>query len=170
VSASSRLVGALLCALAGWSGLGGAEPIHGGPRALISHRYEPLDDCPAVVDRHKRLMWQRCALGQSWDGRTCVGRPHKFEWTSAAAHREVHCGFADWHLPELADLEDLVAEGTIPAIDEAVFPNTPPSSFWSASVSTANGAEAWYVSFGRGGAQHVFKDARFHVRLVRELR
>lgn len=156
--------------LLAWSGVAMAEPAHGpAGAALISYRYEPVVDCPAVVDRHKRLMWQRCSVGQSWDGRTCVGRAARLEWDAAARLRNGHCGYDDWRLPDLTDLEGLVAEGVIPAIDQAVFPNTPASSYWSATVSEANPQQVWFVSFGRGAAQPVFKDARFHVRLVREI-
>lgn len=161
---------ALALALLAWASAAGAEPIHGPARAaLISYRYEAVADCAAVVDRHTRLMWQRCSVGQAWDGRTCVGRPARLEWDVATRLRDAHCGFDDWHLPELVDLEGLVAEGGIPAIDQAVFPNTPPSSYWSASISELNPQQVWFVSFGRGAAQPVFKDARFHVRLVREI-
>lgn len=147
------------------------EPAHGtAGSALIAYRYEPVDGCPVVIDRHTRLMWQRCSLGQVWDGGTCTGRPAKLEWADAAGHRDAHCGFTDWHLPAVTELEALVAEGAIPAIDPEVFPNTPAASYWTASVSEASAQRAWFVNFGRGNAQHMFKDARFHVRLVRETR
>ena len=147
------------------------EPIHGQTQMeLIAFRYEPVDGCPAVVDRHTRLMWQRCSLGQVWEGGTCVGRPAKLDWSAASVRQNENCGFDDWHLPVVTELEGLVAEGTIPAIDPAVFPNTPAGSFWTASVSEGGGQRAWFVNFGRGHAQHMFKDARFHVRLVREVR
>lgn len=152
-----------------------AEPTHAAMHsparsALISHRFETVDGCPVIVDRQTRLMWQRCSVGQAWNGETCTGRPDRLEWDSAAGRHDRQCGFDDWHLPERVDLEVLLVEGGIPAIDLAAFPNTPPASYWSASTSVANPHQAWYVNFGRGSAQQVFKDARFHVRLVRELR
>jgi hypothetical protein len=112
----------------------------------------------------------RCSLGQAWEGGSCTGRPARLEWADARGHRDAHCGFTDWHLPAVNELEGLVAEGAIPAIDPAVFPNTPAAGFWTASESDASVQRAWFVNFGRGNAQHMFKDARFHVRLVREAR
>ena len=138
--------------------------------ALTALRFETLTDCGAVLDRHKRLMWQRCTLGQVWNGNTCVGRSQRMEWDHAAVHRYEHCGFADWHLPELVDLEGLIVEGSIPAIDERLFPNTPPGSYWSASTVAPNSPKAWTVDFGGFGLKNTFKDDRFFVRFVREAR
>jgi hypothetical protein len=165
----SRLAVAALCCLA-TSAHVFAEPGNSSVGAvLISHRYEPVSGCAVVVDHRTRLMWQRCSLGQVWDGRACVGRPARLEWSAAAALRDAHCGFSDWRLPEVTDLEGLVAEGAIPAIDDTVFPDTPAASYWTASESAGSAQKAWFVSFGRGVAQNMYKDARFHVRLVRSV-
>jgi hypothetical protein len=160
---------ALSCVAASTHGI--AEPGAGAAQALlISHRYEPVSGCAVVVDHRAGLMWQRCSLGQVWDGRVCSGRPARLEWNSAAGFRDSHCGFNDWRLPEVTDLEGLVVEGAIPAIDERVFPDTPAGSYWTASESDGSAQKAWFVSFGRGVAQNMYKDARFHVRLVRSVR
>jgi hypothetical protein len=90
-------------------------------------------------------------------------------WDSAAGHQDERCGYSDWHLPALTELEGLLNEGSIPAIDLSVFPNTPPGSFWTATPSTRTVGHVWYVNFGRGAVEHVFKDVSFHIRLVREL-
>ena len=137
---------------------------------LIAHRYEQISGCAVIVDHRTRLMWQRCSLGQVWDGKGCTGHPARLEWKDANRYRDGHCGFDDWRLPEVNDLEGLVTEGGMPAIDETVFPGTPPASFWTASESQGSAQKAWFVSFGRGIAQNMFKDARFHVRLVRDVR
>lgn len=135
---------------------------------LLAHRFEVLPDCPAVIDRQTRLMWQRCSLGQVWDGSSCHGRPQRLDWERAVGARDELCGVAGWHLPQRDELEGLVVEGGLPTIDPEVFPNTPPASFWTASTSTVHAGRAWYVSFGKGAAENVFKDASFHVRLVCE--
>lgn len=152
-------------------GLAGAEPAHGSSgERLIAFRYQPVDDCAVVVDRNTHLMWQRCSLGQTWDGATCSGRAVKLGWADAARQQGQQCGFDDWQLPDVADLEGLVTEGSIPSIDSSAFPNTPPASFWTASPSASSPQQAWFVNFGRGNAHHMYKDSRFHVRLVRPAR
>jgi hypothetical protein len=164
-----RILAVLCCQAVSMCAL--ADPASGQVAAvLISHRYEPVVGCSVVVDHRTRLMWQRCSLGQVWDGRGCIGRPARLEWNAAAGFRDAQCGFNDWHLPEVIELEGLVAEGAIPAIDDTVFPNTPAASYWTASESEGSAQKAWFVSFGRGVAQNMFKDARFHVRLVRTVR
>jgi len=146
-----------------------AEPLAQDEKVeLISTRYQSVGNCGVVLDRQTKLMWQRCAFGQMWDGKTCVGRSTRVEWDLATLWRDEHCGFADWHLPELIDLEGLVAEGGIPQIDQAAFPNTPPGSFWTASTANVGVQKAWYVDFGGFGPRSNFKDSRYYVRFVRE--
>ena len=146
-----------------------AEPAHEETNAgLIAFRYESHAGCDALVDKHTQLMWQRCSLGQKWNGSTCIGSPLRMEWDHAASHRDDRCGFSDWHLPQLSELESLLTEGVMPAIDLEAFPNTPAGSFWTWAESKNDPRQAWYVNFGRGATHQVFKDSRFHVRLVRE--
>jgi hypothetical protein len=56
------------------------------------------------------LIWSRCSLGQSWNGKTCIGTAHKYNWkdTNAATKQSQLGGFHDWHLPSIADLYSLL--------------------------------------------------------------
>lgn len=133
-------------------------------------RFESVPDCHAVVDRQTRLMWQRCSLGQEFLNGSCTGRPHRLEWDQAAMQKMALCGYSDWHLPERHDLEGLLIDGQMPAIDQSVFPNTVPAAYWTASSSNIHQQRAWCVNFGRGIADALFKDSRLYLRLVRELK
>lgn len=134
---------------------------------LLSYRFALAANGEAVVDVHSRLMWTRCAHGQRWNGQTCEGRAERSDWRDGQQAPEL-CGFRDWRLPDREDLESLLLETGIPAIDTTVFPNTPPSSFWTRSESADHPHKAWFVNFGMGRAGAGFKESRFHVRWVRE--
>ena len=78
------------------------------------------------------------------------------------------CGFTDWRLPSVRELQTLIHYGaTNPTIDTTYFPNTLASDFWSASSYGPSPANAWYVYFGDGIVDAFVKADGFHVRLVR---
>jgi len=78
------------------------------------------------------------------------------------------CGATDWRMPTQNELISIVDYGrTGLTIDPAYFPNTPASSFWSASAHASHSGGAWLVYFGYGNADSYFKYLTYQVRLVR---
>lgn len=79
------------------------------------------------------------------------------------------CGYTNWRLPTVKELEGIVHYGrSYPAIDPAYFPNTPSSAFWSGSPCAYNSDGSWYVYFGYGYANVDGRsDEGNSVRLVR---
>ena len=85
------------------------------------------------------------------------------------------CGFTDWRMPTARELEGIADMGrTSPAIEPTYFPNTPSSSFWSASPYAGNSISAWTVNFYRGNAyadgpygHPGYRNYGLYVRLVR---
>jgi hypothetical protein len=64
-------------------------------------------------------------------------------------------GHADWRLPALIELVSIVdydiAYGAdVPSVDPTYFPDTPASSFWSATPTAGTPGDAWGVSFDFG--------------------
>ncbi len=77
-------------------------------------------------------------------------------------------GHSDWRLPNLIELSSIVDEACYkPAINSTRFPNTPPSYYWSATVSEDDSYYAWGVYFDYGSARDEYDDYDGHVRLVR---
>ena len=122
-----------------------------------------------VTDTATGLMWAQCAEGTS--GSACTdGMVATFTWEEALirARDSVLAGYTDWRLPNLKELFSMVEERCVdPAINLAVFPNTPASYFWSASPSADSSNFTWIVGFMNGGADYRSRYNYSQVRLVR---
>lgn len=160
---------------------------------LIEGRYNiRADDGGEIVfDAATGLEWQRCSLGQSWDGGACAGNASRYNLDGAlTAARDLNDGgglggYTDWRVPSHEELRTLVycasgqpayfkndnahCVGSLgeTAIVSKAFPNTPGLSYWAASTVAENSSNAWFVDFGTGGSAYFDRGARLRVRLVR---
>jgi hypothetical protein len=146
-------------------------------RSTPTERFEDSGD-GTVIDRQSKLMWMRCSSGQVYTDAVCSGKPRSVTWaTSQTFASEVNASgalfFKDWRVPqvhELAALTELHCDN--PRINLAVFPNTPPSAYWSASTRKPPDSPgfAYALSFGVEGVKLVDKEQLAMVRLVRNAR
>lgn len=128
-----------------------------------------VHDNGTVTDTQTGLLWQRCSLGQSWNGNTCSGDAATYTWQAAlsAVQNDEFAGVRDWVLPNIKQLTSIVELACVsPAINTTVFPNTPNGSFWTSSPDASGFSVAWSVSFYSGGGNNGF-EGYGHVRLVR---
>lgn len=142
-----------------------------------------------VTAINTKLVWQRCSIGQHWNGSTCSGKAETFNWDDA-----VKLANNDWRLPTADELDTLVicsngkrnpsvrpngryvvdtngwcyGDYTSPAINQMVFPNTAPSDYWtSVTFPRGRNISAWYVGFNGGDVNGSHKNNFKNVRLVR---
>jgi len=118
-----------------------------------------------VFDTKTRLTWQRCSVGQSWDGKAgCVGAPIVVTWEKAmSGARE------GWRVPGEDELLTLTSPTCkSPAINAEVFPNMSQQMLWYWSA-TPNGVSAIRgVDFRDGRSSSADSDQGIGaVRLVR---
>ncbi|HCJ7271315.1 TPA: DUF1566 domain-containing protein [Vibrio cholerae] len=160
---------------------------------LIANRYyDNLDG--TVFDKQTQLVWMRCSLGQSWDGKTCNGEAKEYIWHDATKLTHNFAGSTAWRLPTIDELDSLVycSKGRKPSarpngkyvrdtngkclgdnyqrptINITAFPNTPDSWYWSSSpYAYKYSSYAWDVYFYHGYADYDGANGRHHVRLVR---
>jgi hypothetical protein len=130
-------------------------------------RYTVLDGGAEALDHRTGLVWQRCSLGQSWDGATCAGTATYLSWAQALeAARLVGDG---WRLPNQKELQSLVEFACWnPSINNTVFPITDHSSnYWTSSPVAGDGGYAWSIGFNYGYDAWSDKDDTGYVRMVR---
>lgn len=102
------------------------------------------------------LMWMRCSLGQTWTGFACSGEAEGIEWGQAlneitSINEGAPAGHGDWRLPNKNELESIVEERCWkPAVNTAVFPETSPAPYWTASPRSDEVGNAWIVDFEYG--------------------
>jgi hypothetical protein len=94
---------------------------------------------PTITDNTTGLIWQRCAIGQSWTGSSCSGAATTQAWSAA-----VSGALPGWRLPNVKELESMVERRcATPAVDIGAFPQAPAVSFWSSTPG-------WAVNFTDG--------------------
>lgn len=128
-------------------------------------------DDGTVMHNPSRLVWQRCALGQSWNGSGCDGVPLMLTWSEAlqAAQDHVQADREDWRLPNRNELDSIIESRCfLPALDESVFPDAPAGGYWTSSPVSDGFDESWITDFDDGLTEPAATGALFSVRLVRK--
>lgn len=136
------------------------------PATTPDSRFEIISNGSEVKDKATGLIWQRCSIGQTWDGITCTGTATKHTWQQAlTVAKNLGNGY---RLPNVKELKSIVERQCYkPAINGKIFPNTPNNDYWSSSLYIYNGSLAWGVYFGGGDDIPNHKGYSYYVRAVR---
>ncbi|MDP2102501.1 MAG: DUF1566 domain-containing protein [Methylotenera sp.] len=154
--------------------------------APVKQRFVAENDI--VKDKQTKLIWQRCSVGQTWDGTSCKGTAIKLNFNEAqqqannhwrlptvrelASLRQCSSGFDDSNSKDLQDKGFKVAASCKPdAVRPTIAPefnHTPDDIYWTQSEFQGDSARAWSVGFGIGYVSHDFKNSKNAIRLVRD--
>lgn len=106
------------------------------------------------------LIWQTCAVGQSWSGQKCVGEPGTYTWEMSvfAADSNRFQNKYDWILPAKEQLEGLF-KTECGLMDKR--------RVWSSSPNVRSPDSAWFVYFASGYVGSNLRSDSNYVRLVR---
>ena len=168
------------------SGMVSATPQGATTPNLIAGRYLPIEGGSVIRDTVNNLEWQRCSVGQTWNGaaQRCDGTAAEYNWNQATQLTAA----GGFRIPTIEELKTLMhcSSGTPkqfgpldgswgcsgsyskPTIVQAAFPNTPSWSVWSGSPNANVSYYSSGVNFGTGGAFDIGDRSSIrHVRLVR---
>jgi hypothetical protein len=132
-----------------------------------------LHDDGTVTHKDTGLMWMRCAIGQTWDGKGCKGKHRVFTWATAAQeverlNQQGYAGHNDWRYPLIPELASIAERKcSFPRVNVEVFPDTPQVPFWSGMERRGIPEEAYALDFGGGAAEPYPKTFEGALRLVR---
>jgi Protein of unknown function (DUF1566) len=139
--------------------------------ALAAERFSPSG--AEVLDTATGLIWQRCALGQSWSGSTCEGTASLLTHAAALqAALQASAGGTPWRLPNIKELSSLALRDRYgPAFDLTAFPAAPVSDaeyFWSSThLWVASPPNALVTRFSDGEQGALPRTTQLPARLVR---
>jgi len=138
------------------------------PRTAPDSRYALMSAGGEVRDTRTGLVWQRCALGQAWNGAACTGAAVRHTWRQALeASRAAGPG---WSVPDIRAMRTLVERGCFaPAVNPVFFPTPTDHGYWSSTtLSGYGGIYALTVNFADGSSNGLEKQSPgAYVRLVR---
>ena len=144
-------------------------------RTAPDSRYELLNSNTEVKDKKTGLIWQRCSLGQTWDGTGCISDALTPYWINNPFPLQINNILQTvknmgngWRVPNIKELDSLIEQACYsPSINEVIFPNTPSGGYWSSSAYAADGQYVWVVEFTYGSNGIGAKAGRAYVRPVR---
>lgn len=129
----------------------------------LDGRYQLLAGGAEVKDLQTGLVWQRCSVGQQWNGQTCTGEVSRFNFDEAQALSR-----NGWRVPSKDELASLVPKQEVrPTIHAQAFPGTPTSLFWTSTPNAGDSGNPWVVGFRDGLVDSNYRYSLLHVRLVR---
>lgn len=76
-----------------------------------------------ILDTRTQLIWQRCLIGQTWNGTTCSGTAQKLGWDEALKQAHAYSSSISWRLANIKELQSLIEEQcSDTALNQRMFP------------------------------------------------
>ena len=157
---------ALAISLALVTNLAQAACFADSPLTRPDERYQAVEGSNGgqVKDTQTGLVWQRCVLGQAWDGAACTGNLTPQDWPSAT---KAAAAAKPWRLPTQAELQELIEKScSKPALNNNWFGSGPMGWFWTATdMGSPDGSVV--INTENGLVANLIKKLPLYVRWVR---
>lgn len=142
------------------------------PKTTPSSRFTPIGDGSKIKDTKTNIIWQRCAIGQTWDNtsQNCVGNATVFNSWQTALQSVASMG-KNTYLPNVKQLMSLVEHACHgPAINESVFKGFDKQDdatwYWSSTPDMADDNNVYALNSHSGTIRSVGKNSTGVVRAV----
>ncbi len=128
-------------------------------------------------DNKAGLVWMRCALGQTWTGVDCIGKPSELKWEQIQSeintkiNNNGFAGHSDWRLPSINELKStFLKKNAIFKRNIYLWSNTPLGSEED-SFRGLNGAVNYIINDSYQDAINpcYLNDCKASIRLVRNI-
>jgi hypothetical protein len=135
--------------------------------AMAQDRFKLSIDGQEVTDTKTNLIWRRCLEGQTFDGKTCKGKPTKF--SLANARKYATGAGSNWRIPDKKEVVDTLElpKTKKPLLDPVAFPGAKSGLVWALRPEMADNLNAWIVDVGTGKAYGNPGVKKPYLRLVR---
>ena len=134
------------------------------PLTRPDSRYQSVNaDASEVKDLDTGLVWQRCVMGQKWDGKSCTGDAIAQDWNLAV---KTVAG-TGWRLPTQKELEGLAEKSCAElALNQTWFGSGPSGWVWTATdLGSPDGAVV--VHSGSSLIANLVKKLPLYIRWVK---
>ena len=134
------------------------------PLTRPDSRYQAVDaKGTEVKDLDTGLVWQRCVLGQQWDGKSCTGDAVAQDWNAAVKA----ANGAGWRIPSQKELQSLSETSCAElALNQTWFGSGPSGWVWtSTDMGSPDGAVV--VHSGSSLIANLVKKIPLYIRWVK---
>jgi len=142
-----------------------------GSAKLLAQRDARATSAHDIEVAAQHVFWQRCSVGQEWNGTSCIFAPRVFTAERAIAYAKelaAETGLP-WRVPNVKELSALALRTRVdPAMDTSIFPGASSTSHWTSTVNASSPAQGWAVDFGPGAAFTLDQSNRAALRLIRD--
>jgi hypothetical protein len=124
-----------------------------------------------VLDPRYKLIWQRCEVGQTWNGTTCTGSATLMDHEAALNYARLNSGTLGWRLPDVKELSASLMDRRCanPSMDTTAFPNpSAAGQFWGSTPRAELSSNAWALDINRAWVDQLGRTSLVAVRLVRK--
>lgn len=126
-----------------------------------------------ITDKKTKHTWLRCAVGMTWNGKSCAGKSLEYLYREAfevvdEMNAQNMAKRDDWRLPTEQELSSIVEKRCFsPAINTEVFPYSPQSGFWTSTDNPGiNTSRVMLIHFLNGNAYIANKNQTWRIRLI----